>query len=164
MTDQLTSDNHIKLAAEIVSAYVSNNNLTPADLPSVIAQVHTALQNLGRPVQQKEVEKPVPAVPVKKSITPDFLISLEDGKRYRSLKRHLNSRGLTPEQYREKWGLPRDYPMVAPNYSAKRSELARSLGLGQNRKGTTKLAAKTASTSSKVTGDSPKRSGRKKSV
>ena len=79
MTDQLTSDNHIKLAAEIVSAYVSNNNLTPADLPSLIAQVHTALQNLGKPTQQKEAEKPVPAVPVKKSITPDFLISLEDG-------------------------------------------------------------------------------------
>ena len=164
MTDQLTSDNHIKFAAEIVSAYVSNNNLTPADLPSLIAQVHTALQNLGKPAQQKEAEKPVPAVPVKKSITPDFLISLEDGKRYRSLKRHLNSRGLTPEQYREKWGLPRDYPMVAPNYSARRSELARSLGLGQNRRGATKLAAKAASTSSKVTADSPKRRGRKKSA
>ena len=80
------------------------------------------------------------------------------------MKRHLNSRGLTPEQYREKWGLPRDYPMVAPNYSARRSELARSLGLGQNRKGTTKLAAKTASTSSKVTADAAKRGGRKKSA
>jgi len=162
VTDQLTSANHIELAAEIVSAYVSNNNVTTADLPSLIAQVHTALQNLGKPAQQQELEKPVPAVPVKKSITPDFLISLEDGKRYRSLKRHLNSRGLTPEQYREKWGLPRDYPMVAPNYSAKRSELARSLGLGQNRKGTTRLAAKTAATSAKLTAEAPKRRGSKK--
>jgi len=83
---------------------------------------------------EKPVEAPSPAVPVKKSITPDHLISLEDGKRYKSLRRHLSTRGLTPEQYREKWGLPRDYPMVAPNYSKQRSELAKSAGLGQMRR------------------------------
>ena len=105
--------------------------------------------------------KPTPAVPIKKSITPDFLISLEDGKRYKSLKRHLTGRGLTPEQYREKWGLARDYPMVAPNYAAKRSELARSMGLGQQRKGKARMAAKTAATASKVA-ELPKKRGRKK--
>ena len=160
MSDQLTSPNHIELAADIVSAFVSNNNLTTAELPSFIASVHAALENLGKPMQPEQ-EKLIPPVTIKKSITPDFLISLEDGKRYKSLKRHLTGRGLTPEQYREKWGLPRDYPMVAPNYSAQRSELARTIGLGQSRKGT-KMAARSAATSSKVSGEGPKKRGRKK--
>ena len=167
MTDQVSaaadSPNYIELAADIVSAFVSNNSVQVAELPTLIANVHAALQNVGKPAP-KEKAKPVPAVPIKKSITPDFLISLEDGKRYKSLKRHLAGRGLTPEQYRDKWGLPRDYPMVAPNYSAQRSELVRSMGLGQRRQGATKLAAKTASTSSKVTGEAPKKRGRKRSV
>jgi predicted transcriptional regulator len=123
--------------------------------------VHAALENLGKPVQ-KEPEKPTPPVPIKKSITPDYLISLEDGKRYKSLKRHLAGRGLTPEQYREKWGLPWDYPMVAPTYSAQRSELARSLGLGRKQTGETKQAARSAATSSKITGNTGKGRGRKK--
>ena len=161
MTDQVASPNRIELAAEIVSAFVSNNSMTANDLPSLISQVHAALENLGKPVQ-KEPEKAVPHISIKKTITPDFLISLEDGKRYKSLKRHLSGRGLTPEQYRNKWGLPRDYPMVAPNYSAQRSELARSLGLGQSRKHATKLATKGAHTGSKVTGAAPKKRGRKK--
>jgi predicted transcriptional regulator len=161
MTDQLTTPHHIELAAEIVSAFVSNNNVTAEDLPGLIALVHGALENLGKPVR-KEPEKLVPPMPIKKTITPDFLISLEDGKRYKSLKRHLSGRGLTPETYREKWGLPRDYPMVAPNYSARRSELARSMGLGQQRTSAQKRAAKTASTSAKVSGETPKRRGRKK--
>jgi predicted transcriptional regulator len=163
MTDQLTPPNRLELSAEIVSAFVSNNNLTTADLPALISSVHAALENLGKPVKQ-EPEKLVPLVPIKKTITPDFLISLEDGKRYKSLRRHLSGRGLTPEQYREKWGLPRDYPMVSPNYSAQRSELARSVGLGQKRRGegATKRAAKTATTSAKVTGEAPKKRGRKK--
>ena len=133
MADEGTSTNYIELAADIVSAFVSNNSVKPADLPALIDSVHAALQNVAHPAAKQEETKLSPPVPVKKSITPDFLISLEDGKRYRSLKRHLAGRGLTPEQYREKWGLPRDYPMVAPNYSARRSELARSMGLGQKR-------------------------------
>ena len=161
MTDTMTEPSRIGLAADIVSAFVSNNNLTAEEVPALIASVHAALENLGKPIQQ-EPEKLTPLMPIKKTITPDHLISLEDGKRYRSLKRHLTGRGLTPEQYREKWGLPSDYPMVAPNYSAQRSELARKLGLGQSRKGATKLAAKAADTGPKVKGEAPKKRGRKK--
>jgi len=122
------------LTAEVVSAYVANNSLRPADIPDLIASVHRALQGLSAP-PQAEPEKREPPVPIRKSITPDFLISLEDGRRYKSLKRHLKGRGLTPEQYRDKWGLPRDYPMIAPNYAKQRSELAKALGLGQLRRG-----------------------------
>jgi len=161
MTDAMPSHSRIDLAAEIISAFVSKNTVSAEELPSLISQVHIALDNLGKPVAT-QAEKPIPPVPIKKTVTPDYLISLEDGKRYKSLRRHLSTRGLTPEQYREKWGLRRDYPMVAPNYSAQRSELARSLGLGQKRQGTTKQAAKTASTSAKVTGEAPERRGRKK--
>ena len=117
-----------------MSAFVSNNSVKPADLPALIGSVHTALRDVGQPAAKVEEPKPTPPVSVKKSITADYLISLEDGKHYRSLKRHLAGRGLTPEQYREKWGLPRDYPMVAPNYAAKRSELAKSMGLGRKAK------------------------------
>lgn len=162
MTDQVSaaadSPNYIELAADIVSAFVSNNSVPPTDLPTLIANVHAALRNIGSPAPKQEEAKPIPAVPIKKSITPDFLISLEDGKRYKSLKRHLAGRGLTPAQYREKWGLPPDYPMVAPNYAAKRSELARNMGLGQKRR----EAAKTAATSDKVTAPAPQKRGRKK--
>src|ERR671916_2365243 len=122
------------LTAEVVSAYVAKNALPPADIPDLIASVHQALQGLSAPAQA-EPEKREPAVSIRKSITPEFLISLEDGKRYKTLRRHLNGRALTPEQYREKWGLPRDYPMVAPNYAKQRSELAKALGLGQLRRG-----------------------------
>ncbi len=121
------------LTAEVVSAYVANNSLRPADIPDLIKSVHRALQGLSAP-QQAEPEKREPPVSIKKSITPDFLISLEDGKRYKTLRRHLTGRGLTPEQYREKWGLPREYPIVAPNYAKQRSELARASGLGQSRR------------------------------
>lgn len=121
------------LTADIVSAYVANNSVPQSELPTVIASVHAALQNLGAP-KAAEVERPEPPVPIKKSITADYLISLEDGRGYKSLKRHLTGRGLTPDQYRQKWGLPGDYPMVAPNYAKQRSELAKSLGLGQLRR------------------------------
>jgi predicted transcriptional regulator len=120
------------LAADIVSAYVARNSVRATDLPDLIASVHAALKALGSP--QPEPERPQPPVPIKKSVTPDYIVSLEDGRRYRSLKRHLRVRGLTPDQYREKWGLPRDYPMVAPNYAKVRSDLAKSLGLGQVRR------------------------------
>jgi predicted transcriptional regulator len=126
------------ITADIVSSYVANNSVHRAELPNVIASVHAALQSLIAP-KQDEPERPQPIVPIRKSITPDFLISLEDGKKYKTLKRHLGKLGLTPDEYRAKWGLPADYPMVAPNYAAKRSELARSSGLGQQRR---KTAAK----------------------
>jgi predicted transcriptional regulator len=128
------------ITADIVSSYVANNSVHRADLPNVIASVHAALQGLAAP-NQAEPEKPEPRVSIKKSVTPDFLISLEDGKKYKTLKRHLGKLGLTPDEYRAKWGLPADYPTVAPNYAARRSELARSSGLGQLR---TKTAAKAA--------------------
>ena len=127
--DEAMNSDHTTLTADVVSAYVSHNSVRTADLPDLIASVHGALQGLRAP-QQAEPEKREPPVSIRKSITPDFLISLEDGRRYKSLKRHLKGRGLTPEQYREKWGLPRDYPMIAPNYAKQRSELAKSLGLG----------------------------------
>jgi predicted transcriptional regulator len=122
----------IEMAADIVSAYVGNN-IVPADqLPNLIRQVHGALQNVGAPTPEAAAEKPTPAVPIRKSITPDFLICLEDGRKFKSLKRHLRTRyNLSPEEYRAKWGLPKDYPMVAPNYAASRSALAKSMGLGQ---------------------------------
>ena len=122
------------LTAEIVSAYVAKNAIRSADLPDLIASVHRALQGLSAP-PQAEPEKRQPPIAIRKTITPDFLISLEDGRRYKTLRRHLTSSGLTPEQYREKWGLPPTYPMVAPNYAKQRSELARTSGLGQIRRG-----------------------------
>jgi predicted transcriptional regulator len=131
--DEPFNPDYAILTADVVSAYVAKNPVRPVDLPDLISSVHGALQGLKAP-QQAEPEKREPPFPIKKSITPDFLISLEDGKRYKSLKRHLKGRGLTPEQYREKWGLPRDYPMVAPNYAKQRSELAKALGLGQLRR------------------------------
>jgi predicted transcriptional regulator len=129
------------IAADIVSSYVANNSVHRSDLPGVIASVHAALVGLAN-VTPTEPEKAQPAVSIRKSITPDYLISLEDGKKYKTLKRHLGKLGLTADDYRAKWGLPRDYPMVAPSYAAKRSDLAKSSGLGQIRK--KNAAAKTA--------------------
>jgi predicted transcriptional regulator len=128
-----TTRRSIELTVEVVAAYVSNNSVPVADLPNLIGNVHTAVQNAGQPVQQQEEAKPTPAVSVRKSISPDFLISLEDGKQYKSLKRHLGKLGLTPDEYRAKWGLPNTYPMVSPSYAKVRSELAKSMGLGQQR-------------------------------
>ena len=133
MSDETATPKYIELAAEIVSAFVSKNSVPIADLPNLIGNVLAALQNIARPAQNQEQVRPAPAVSVRKSLTPDYLISLEDGKRYRTLKRHLTKLGLTPEAYREKWGLPRDYPMVAQSYAAKRSELAKGMGLGHQR-------------------------------
>ncbi len=121
----------VEIAVEIVSAYVGNNALNATDLPKLIADVHGALVRLNAPAPVEAVEPLRPAVPIRKSITPDFLICIEDGKKFKSLKRHLAQLGLTPAEYREKWGLPSDYPMVAPNYSATRSALAHAHGLGR---------------------------------
>ena len=125
----------VSLSADVVAAYVSNNSVTQADLPSLIASVHAALRTAGNGKQEPEKVVLEPPVSIKKSITANHLISMEDGKPYKSLKRHLTARGLTPAQYREKWSLPFDYPMVAPNYSKARSEMAKALGLGQKAKG-----------------------------
>jgi predicted transcriptional regulator len=129
--DQLTS--RTLHTAQIVSAFVHNNHVPAADLPGLISAVGASIGTLitGPAVVESQAVKPVPAVPISKSITPDYLISLEDGSRYKSLKRHLGSRGLTPDQYRAKWGLPSDYPMVAPSYAKQRSELAKQMGLGR---------------------------------
>jgi len=125
----------IELAAGIVSAYVSNNSVPASDLPGLLSQVHTALLRVAGGQSTTIPEAPKPAVPVKKSIHPEYLICLEDGKKFKSLKRHLRSQyNMTPDQYREKWSLPADYPMVAPNYAAARSRLARQMGLGQQRR------------------------------
>lgn len=126
---------HIELAVDIVAAYVSNNSVPASDLPSLIGGVHTALAGLstsGR-ASKAPVEK-VSAAQIRKSVTHDHIVSFEDGRPYKTLRRHLTLRGLSPEAYREKWGLPRDYPMTAASYSAQRSELARALGLGQQRR------------------------------
>src|SRR5215210_1677300 len=123
MNDDTGTPDLTSLTAEVVSAYVAKNSLGPADIPDLIASVHLALQGLSAP-PQAEPQKREPPVSIRKSITPDFLISLEDGRRYKSLRRHLTSRGLTPEQYRKKWGLRPDYPMVAADYAKARSELA----------------------------------------
>ncbi|WP_029065960.1 MucR family transcriptional regulator [Labrenzia sp. DG1229] len=125
----------VDLAADIVSAYVGNNTVAAADLPDLINEIHMALQQTATGSNEPEPEPLKPAVPVKKSITPDYIICLEDGKKFKSLKRHLRTHyDMTPEEYRGKWGLDANYPMVAPNYAAARSELAKKMGLGQRRK------------------------------
>ncbi|MDQ0393143.1 MucR family transcriptional regulator [Labrys monachus] len=130
-------DKIISIVADVVSAYVSNNSVSHADLPKLIAQVHMSLTKLsqGGVLEEPEVVKLTPAVPIKKSVTPDYIISLEDGKKFKSLKRHLaTSFNMTPDEYRAKWGLADDYPMVAPNYAKARSDLAKQMGLGHARK------------------------------
>ncbi|MCJ2009444.1 MucR family transcriptional regulator [Methylobacterium sp. J-092] len=123
-----------EMTADLVAAYVSNNRVSLSELPGVIVSVHAALSSLGKEeTAEPAVEKPTPAQ-IRKSITPDGMVSFEDGKIYKTMKRHLTLRGLTPDSYRAKYGLPSDYPIVSAAYSAKRSDLARSLGLGQQRR------------------------------
>jgi len=125
----------VELTTEIVCAYVGNNAVPAADIPMLIKQVHGALAEAATAGTKSNVVAAEPAVAVNRSITPDYLICLEDGKKFKSLKRHLRtSFGMTPEEYREKWGLKPDYPMVAPNYAAERSKLAKKIGLGQGRR------------------------------
>lgn len=138
MNDSSDAPNYLDLTADIVSAYVSNNSVTANDLPALIGEVHAALGRLTGKVEDAPVEVQKPAISVRKSITPDYIICLEDGKKFKSLKRHLRTQyNMTPEQYREKWGLAADYPMVAPNYAEARSKLAKEMGLGQQRRKTT---------------------------
>lgn len=130
--DTMSDDRHLELTADIVAAYVSNNAVPVAELSGLISQVHTALAQVAGGRGEVAAEMMKPAVSVKKSITSDHIVCLEDGKKFKSLKRHLRSQyDMSPEQYREKWGLPADYPMVAPNYAQARSRLAKEMGLGQ---------------------------------
>ena len=130
--DTTDQNNLVELTAEIVSAYVSNNDVRPDQLPKLIADIHAALSQAPEGAKEPEPTPQTPAVGVRRSVTPDYIICLEDGKKFKSLRRHLQSEhGMTPDEYRTKWGLKRDYPMVAPNYSESRSALARSLGLGR---------------------------------
>jgi len=123
----------LKLASDIVAAYVSNNPVPVSELPAMIKSVHSTLGALSGSSQSEALTAQKPAVPIKKSVTPEFIICLEDGKKLKMLKRYLRSNyNLTPEEYRAKWGLPADYPMVAPNYAAQRSEFAKKIGLGRN--------------------------------
>jgi predicted transcriptional regulator len=129
MTEQITDKEMLALTAEIVAAHVGNNSVPVNELPQLISDVHRALSNVGS--QPVAPERPTPAVPVKKSVTPDYIICLEDGKKLKMLKRHLKTAyNMTPEDYRERWGLAADYPMVAPNYAEHRSSLAKKIGLG----------------------------------
>jgi predicted transcriptional regulator len=132
----MAKSNPVELAAEIVAAFISNNPLPKSELPALIHAVHSAVERLaaGPESAPPQVEAKTPAVPIRRSITPDFLICLDDGKRFKSLRRHLAGLGMTPAQYREKWNLPSDYPMAAPKYAAQRSALAKKIGLGQIRR------------------------------
>jgi len=135
MDANLEKNELVELTAEIVSAYVSNNTVVASELPTVIQNVFQALSRASTASTQPAREELKPAVPIKKSVTPEYIICLEDGKKFKSLKRHLRTHyDLSPEDYREKWGLPHDYPMVAPNYAAARSDLAKRMGLGQRRR------------------------------
>jgi predicted transcriptional regulator len=139
MSENPKSGDFIELTADIVSAYVSNNTVAAGDIPNLINQVHSALVRVSGGHGEAPSDALKPAVQVKKSITPEYIVCLEDGKKFKSLKRHLRTQyNITPEQYREKWGLAADYPMVAPNYAAARSQLARQMGLGQQRRRRTK--------------------------
>ena len=130
------SHDQVSLAAEIVAAYVSHNSVPSSDLAALISSVHATLAKLGAVTAAPEPDALVPAVPIRKSITQGYIICLEDGKRFKSLKRHLASHGMTSEQYRLKWSLPNNYPMVAADYTASRSALAKKIGLGRKAKGT----------------------------
>ena len=121
-----------ELTSEIVASYVTKNSVRPGDLPALIMSIYRTLETLGQTAVPTAVVELKPAVPIKKSVTDEFIISLEDGRKFKSLKRHLTAEyGMTPNQYREKWGLPADYPMVAPAYAKQRSALAKTLGLGR---------------------------------
>ena len=124
--------NLLEMTADMFSAYVSNNTVSPDAVAALIGTIHSTMTQLSTGAVEPEPENKEPAVPIRKSITPDYLICLEDGRKFKSLKRHLRTKyNMSPEEYRSKWGLPKDYPMVAPNYAKARSDLAKQMGLGQ---------------------------------
>ncbi len=135
MMDAETSVGFLELTVEIVAAYISNNSVPAVELPGLIADVHSSLVVMTDKAREPPPEPPKPAISAKKSVTNDYIICLEDGKRFKSLKRHLRTQyNMSPEEYREKWSLGLDYPMVAPNYAKARSLLAKEMGLGQQRR------------------------------
>jgi predicted transcriptional regulator len=143
--DAVNHDELVQLTADIVSAYVTNNKIGSGELSKLIEDVHMALVRAPAAAAEPEKKALVPAVPIRKSVTPDYIISLEDGRKFKSLKRHLQGTyGMTPDEYRTKWGLPRDYPMVAPNYAKARSDLAKRMGLGRKSEAPAKAPARTA--------------------
>jgi predicted transcriptional regulator len=132
MTEDQNSTDHLAITADIVASYLSNNLTAPADIPALIKTVYQALQVASSPNAPAETQSPLkPAISIKRSVQDDFIVSLEDGKKYKTLKRHLAGLGMTPNDYRTKWSLSKDYPMVAPSYARRRSELAKASGLGQ---------------------------------
>jgi predicted transcriptional regulator len=134
MTEKLSQNELLALTTEIVASHVSNNTVAVSDLPEVIQKVYISLNTLSPTPEPEQPEKPQPAVAVKKSVTPEYIVCLEDGKKLKMLKRHLKTRyDMTPEEYRKRWGLPDDYPMVAPSYAQQRSDLAKKIGLGTKR-------------------------------
>ncbi|MGH1480797.1 MAG: MucR family transcriptional regulator [Geminicoccales bacterium] len=134
MTEKLSQNELLALTTEIVASHVSNNTVAVSDLPEVIQKVYGSLNTLSPNPEPQEAEKPQPAVAIKKSVTPEYIICLEDGKKLKMLKRHLKTRyDMTPEEYRKRWSLPDDYPMVAPSYAQQRSDLAKKIGLGTKR-------------------------------
>jgi len=134
MTEKLSQNELLALTTEIVASHVSNNTVAVSDLPEVIQKVYGSLNTLSPNPEPQQPERPQPAVAIKKSVTPEYIICLEDGKKLKMLKRHLKTRyDMTPEEYRKRWGLPDDYPMVAPSYAQQRSDLAKKIGLGTKR-------------------------------
>ncbi|MBD2745972.1 MucR family transcriptional regulator [Microvirga sp. BT688] len=139
----VSSDDLLQMTANVVTAYVTNNSMVRQDIPTLIENVHKVFASIQNGPQEIKAAEPLqPRLPIKKTITPDYLISLEDGRQYRTLKRHLRTAGLTPDEYRAKWGLPADYPMVAASYSEQRSQMAKTIGLGVMRKKTAAKAVK----------------------
>jgi predicted transcriptional regulator len=135
MSEASDPENYIEFAADIISAYVSNNSVPASDLPALISDVHSALLRVNNGVATPAAEAPKPAISAKKSVTNEFIVCLEDGRKFKSLKRHLRTQyNMSPDEYREKWGLAPDYPMVAPSYAKARSTLAKQMGLGQQRR------------------------------
>lgn len=135
----------LEMTADMFSAYVSNNTVSPDGVAALIGSIHATMTQLAAGGIEPEPEVKEPAVPVRKSITPDYLICLEDGRKFKSLKRHLRTKyDMSPEEYRAKWGLPKDYPMVAPNYAKARSDLAKQMGLGQGGRKPARAAASRA--------------------
>jgi predicted transcriptional regulator len=161
-----TNDNRqlSELTADIVAAYVSNNNVRPEDLGNLIGDVHAALKRTPNGAEPPPPEVQEPAVSIRKSVTPDYIYCLEDGKKFKSMKRHLQGEhGMTPDEYRAKWGLKRDYPMVAPNYSEARSGLAKSLGLGRKAGASSGTRAQSAATGGE-SAQAPAKRGRRAKV
>ena len=149
-TTPASAPNVLELTSEVVSAFISKNKIAVTDLPALISQVHATLTATATGKGEPEPQKLEPAVPIKNSVKPEYIICLEDGKKFKSLKRHLRGYNLTPEEYRKKWGLKYDYPMVAPAYAAKRSELAKSMGLGNLRTKASATKPKSAAAKSKA--------------